>query len=396
MGKQTVTKQGDGCIGGHAPSLGCGWSCGGRWSRIVLRQPISSKLLALGRLACLLACMRQQGRQAARTSAGGSLLKGVPNSGKSEWLGALCMDLAKQYGTFSSPLCAGVCTGVPNSGKSEWLDALCMNLAKQHGWAFAMASFEKSPKGHARNLLEKYAEKPFMKCLRKSRCCELECWVLCQSNWAGNQFNALQTRRMYSISFLDACQTQDQVDGDADWRGALYQFKRTGTQSMGCNSRPSGRTCSILLLAACYAQGRVDIDAPVMRRIRDQVDLDADGREVPQEQMSEEELRAGMEFLDSHFLLIRLNTCDQLLCLQASCIGYAKLVAGSTDRGCSRFEDSTGVEGAAELQMVQAEDVADLKIETIQVPLLGYFGIPQLLPASLVHSPRISLPVLQA
>jgi hypothetical protein len=53
------------------------------------------------------------------------------------------------------------CAGVPNSGKSEWLDALCMNLAMQAGWSIAMCSFEKNPKGHARNLLEKYVGKQF-------------------------------------------------------------------------------------------------------------------------------------------------------------------------------------------------------------------------------------------
>jgi twinkle protein len=29
-------------------------------------------------------------------------------------------------------------TGVPNSGKSEWLDALLVNLGKLHGWKFAV------------------------------------------------------------------------------------------------------------------------------------------------------------------------------------------------------------------------------------------------------------------
>lgn len=36
-----------------------------------------------------------------------------------------------------------IVTGVPNSGKSEWLDALCCNLAEMHGWTFAMCSMEK-------------------------------------------------------------------------------------------------------------------------------------------------------------------------------------------------------------------------------------------------------------
>ena len=35
-------------------------------------------------------------------------------------------------------------TGIPNSGKSEWLDALAVNLAEVHGWTFAMCSMEKN------------------------------------------------------------------------------------------------------------------------------------------------------------------------------------------------------------------------------------------------------------
>lgn len=35
-----------------------------------------------------------------------------------------------------------VVTGVPNSGKSEWLDALLCNLVQQRGWNFALCSME--------------------------------------------------------------------------------------------------------------------------------------------------------------------------------------------------------------------------------------------------------------
>ena len=54
-----------------------------------------------------------------------------------------------------------IVTGVPNSGKSEWLDALAINLAERHGWKFAMCSLEKSALQHGRQLLEKVAHKPF-------------------------------------------------------------------------------------------------------------------------------------------------------------------------------------------------------------------------------------------
>jgi len=40
-------------------------------------------------------------------------------------------------------------TGVPNSGKSEWIDALLMNLTEQYGWSFALCSLEKTPDKHA-------------------------------------------------------------------------------------------------------------------------------------------------------------------------------------------------------------------------------------------------------
>lgn len=36
-----------------------------------------------------------------------------------------------------------IVTGVPNSGKSEWIDALLTNLANLHGWSFVMCSMEK-------------------------------------------------------------------------------------------------------------------------------------------------------------------------------------------------------------------------------------------------------------
>ncbi|KAL6779279.1 CGLD17 [Auxenochlorella protothecoides x Auxenochlorella symbiontica] len=54
-----------------------------------------------------------------------------------------------------------IVTGVPNSGKSEWIDALLCNLAFVHGWTFAMCSMEKKAMDHARQLVEKYTGRPF-------------------------------------------------------------------------------------------------------------------------------------------------------------------------------------------------------------------------------------------
>ncbi|KAG0515581.1 hypothetical protein BDA96_10G290700 [Sorghum bicolor] len=54
-----------------------------------------------------------------------------------------------------------VVTGVPNSGKSEWIDALLCNINTQCGWKFVLCSMENKVKEHARKLLEKRIGKPF-------------------------------------------------------------------------------------------------------------------------------------------------------------------------------------------------------------------------------------------
>jgi twinkle protein len=53
-------------------------------------------------------------------------------------------------------------TGTPGSGKSEWLDALLVNLAKQERWLFVIYSPENWPLAlHHSKLIEKYIGKPF-------------------------------------------------------------------------------------------------------------------------------------------------------------------------------------------------------------------------------------------
>ncbi|XP_020109257.1 twinkle homolog protein, chloroplastic/mitochondrial isoform X2 [Ananas comosus] len=54
-----------------------------------------------------------------------------------------------------------VVTGVPNSGKSEWIDALMCNINRTVGWKFVLCSMENKVKEHARKLLEKHIRKPF-------------------------------------------------------------------------------------------------------------------------------------------------------------------------------------------------------------------------------------------
>lgn len=54
-----------------------------------------------------------------------------------------------------------ILTGWPGSGKSEWLDALLLNLAKR-GWRFCMFSPENQPvELHAVKMIEKASGKPF-------------------------------------------------------------------------------------------------------------------------------------------------------------------------------------------------------------------------------------------
>lgn len=53
-------------------------------------------------------------------------------------------------------------TGIPGHGKSEWLDALMVNLARLSGWRFGVFSPENFPlEYHAEKLMEKYIGKPF-------------------------------------------------------------------------------------------------------------------------------------------------------------------------------------------------------------------------------------------
>ncbi|XP_058105513.1 twinkle homolog protein, chloroplastic/mitochondrial isoform X2 [Magnolia sinica] len=54
-----------------------------------------------------------------------------------------------------------IVTGVPNSGKSEWIDALICNINESEGWTFALCSMENKVREHARKLLEKHIKKPF-------------------------------------------------------------------------------------------------------------------------------------------------------------------------------------------------------------------------------------------
>lgn len=55
-----------------------------------------------------------------------------------------------------------IVTGIPGHGKSEWVDALCCNLARDHAWQTAYYSPENYPvRLHMMKLAEKYIGKPY-------------------------------------------------------------------------------------------------------------------------------------------------------------------------------------------------------------------------------------------
>lgn len=60
------------------------------------------------------------------------------------------------------PGCFSVVTGIPGSGKSNWLDAMMVNIAKRHGWRFAIFSPENQPlEDHMARIVEKFIGAPF-------------------------------------------------------------------------------------------------------------------------------------------------------------------------------------------------------------------------------------------
>jgi twinkle protein len=73
-------------------------------------------------------------------------------------------------------------TGTPGSGKSEWLDAAMVNLAKLGGWHFAIYSPENWPLAvHHSKIAEKYIGKPFgpgpTERMTKDELDEAEAWM---------------------------------------------------------------------------------------------------------------------------------------------------------------------------------------------------------------------------
>jgi len=82
-----------------------------------------------------------------------------------------------------------VVTGIPNSGKSEFLDALTVNLAHRYGWRFALSSFENPPAEHIAKLAEKHLRLPFWDGPRQ-RMTEAELHQAMQ--WIANHFHLIR------------------------------------------------------------------------------------------------------------------------------------------------------------------------------------------------------------
>ena len=61
-----------------------------------------------------------------------------------------------------SPSELTIVTGVPNMGKSEWMDAVMINMVKLYGWNFGIFSAENFPvKHHLLKLVGKFLGQPF-------------------------------------------------------------------------------------------------------------------------------------------------------------------------------------------------------------------------------------------
>ncbi len=75
-----------------------------------------------------------------------------------------------------------IVTGIPSHGKSEFVDALIVNLARENDWRFALFSPENHPVStHIAKLIQKYAGRPFGKQYRghmsRSEMLQVEPWV---------------------------------------------------------------------------------------------------------------------------------------------------------------------------------------------------------------------------
>lgn len=86
-----------------------------------------------------------------------------------------------------------VITGIPNSGKSEWLDALAVNLALNNNWRFAAFSPENGKEAHVTKLVEKRVE---MSADPKSSRRMSYDTLMSGAKWVGNHFFFIESTEL--------------------------------------------------------------------------------------------------------------------------------------------------------------------------------------------------------
>lgn len=110
-----------------------------------------------------------------------------------------------------------VVTGWPGSGKSEWLDALILNLAKR-GWKFAIFSPENMPtEVHVSKFVEKLLGKPFGHGpTERASKAEVKKALATISDWFGFLSPTIDTdRTTFGIqNILDACEAHFRLTGN--------------------------------------------------------------------------------------------------------------------------------------------------------------------------------------
>lgn len=84
-----------------------------------------------------------------------------------------------------------VITGIPNSGKSEWVDALSFNLALNEGWRFAAFSPENGKEAHTIKLVEKRVE---MSADPKSYHRMTYDTMMSGARWVGNHYHFIESK----------------------------------------------------------------------------------------------------------------------------------------------------------------------------------------------------------
>lgn len=84
-----------------------------------------------------------------------------------------------------------VITGIPNSGKSEWVDALSFNLALNEGWRFAAFSPENGKEAHTIKLVEKRVE---MSADPKSYNRMTYDTMMSGAKWVGNHYHFIESK----------------------------------------------------------------------------------------------------------------------------------------------------------------------------------------------------------